>query len=100
MSIGNPDEQRRYRIEFKPSAAEALERLGKQDQVNIGRKIDALSINPRPHNSQKLKGEANTYRIRSGDYRILYDIMDDVLMIDVVRIGHRGDIYKKHKRNR
>ncbi len=57
-------------------------------------KIDALKDNPRPHGSKKLEGSDMEYRIRSGDYRIIYRIEDSKLFIEVIRVGHRRDVYK------
>lgn len=57
-------------------------------------KIDELATSPRPNGVKKLKGKENTYRIRVGDYRILYEIFDDVLLVTVVKIGHRSKVYK------
>ena len=63
-------------------------------QLQIGERIDALKADPRPLGSQKLKGQDNLHRIRSGDYRIIYAIRDDQLLVLVVRIGDRKDIYR------
>ncbi|WP_339378678.1 type II toxin-antitoxin system RelE family toxin [Calothrix sp. NIES-2100] len=57
-------------------------------------KIDDLAIEPRPHGVKKLKGEYNAYRIRVGDYRIIYEIFDDFLLVSVVEIAHRSEVYK------
>ncbi|BBD58903.1 plasmid stabilization system [Nostoc sp. HK-01] len=51
-------------------------------------------MEPCPHGVKKLKGKENAYRIRVGDYRIIYDIFDDVLLISVIEVGHRSNIYK------
>ncbi len=61
---------------------------------NIIAKIDALNNAPRPHGSKKLEGSDKEYRIRSGDYRIIYRIEDSKLFIEVIRIRHRRDVYK------
>ena len=53
-----------------------------------------LAIEPRPNKVKKLKNRENAYRIRLGDYRIIYDIFDDILVVNVVEIGHRSKIYK------
>ncbi|WP_414518967.1 type II toxin-antitoxin system RelE family toxin [Nostoc sp. PCC 9305] len=57
-------------------------------------KIDDLATEPRPNGVKKLKGKENAYRIRIGDYRIIYDIFDDLLVVNVVEVGHRKNIYK------
>ena len=64
-------------------------------QTQIGARIDALRSEPRPDGSQKLKGMDGLYRIRSGDYRIVYVIRDDRLLVLVVRIGDRKDVYRE-----
>ncbi|MDJ0899633.1 MAG: type II toxin-antitoxin system RelE/ParE family toxin [Xenococcus sp. MO_188.B8] len=57
-------------------------------------KIDALATEPRPEGVVKLKGEENLYRIRVGDYRVIYNVQDDRLLVLVVKVGHRGDVYR------
>jgi mRNA interferase RelE/StbE len=84
----------RYRIEFKPSAAKALTALPAEMRRRLAAKIDALAHQPRPRGVKKLVGEENLYRIVVGDYRIVYQIRDEVLLILVVRVGHRRDIYR------
>lgn len=84
-----------YRIEIKRSARKELDRLSKADRRRVGRKIDALGGDPCPRGAKKLKGRGdNAYRIRAGDYRILYTIENDVLVVFVIAIGHRKDIYR------
>ena len=83
-----------YRVELKPSAAKALARLPRRDQRRVARKIDALAEDPRPKAARKLSGAEALYRVRAGDYRILYQVQDDVLLVLVVRIGHRRDVYR------
>lgn len=83
-----------YRIVIKKSAAKEIERIQKKDRIRIVEKIRSLSSDPRPSGSKKLSGQEK-YRIRQGNYRILYQIIDDALVINVVKIGHRRNIYKK-----
>jgi mRNA interferase RelE/StbE len=85
---------RRYEIELKPSAAAELARIPRKVRERIAVRIDALAAVPYPPGSKKLEGEDETYRIRVGDYRILYQVKDDVLLILVVRIAHRKDVYR------
>ena len=84
-----------YRIEVKESAGKALAKLPKADQQRIQTKIDALAENPRPPGVKKLEGEEGQYRIRSGDYRVVYNIQDQVLLVSVDKIGHRSDVCRK-----
>lgn len=58
-------------------------------------RIRKLAINPRPHGSKKLKGPSERYRVRQGNYRILYEIRDNVLMVTVVNVGDRKDVYRR-----
>ncbi len=83
----------KYKVELKKSAAKEIERLSRKDITAILEKIASLSHNPRPHDCKKLSGEEK-YRIRSGDYRIIYLIEDDVLIVYVVKVGHRKDVYR------
>ena len=76
------------------SAARALRKLDEITQRRIARTIDCLAFQPRPHGSQKLKGENDLYRIRAADYRVIYTIRDEQLIVLVIAIGHRSDIYR------
>ena len=82
-----------YRIEFKPSAAKEFSQLPKNVQKRITAKVNTLADNPRPRGVEKLEGQENRYRIRVGDYRVTYEIHDEVLLVLVVRIGHRREVY-------
>ncbi len=83
-----------YHVELKPSALESLSKLPLADRKRISKMIDSLTDNPRPRGVTKLTGEENFYRIRAGDYRIIYQIQDDGLLVLVVRIGNRGEVYR------
>jgi mRNA interferase RelE/StbE len=83
-----------YRIEIKKSAAKELKKIKGNDQERIIERIQGLARDPRPSGSKKLSGEEK-YRIRQGNYRILYQIFDNTVLVVVVKIGHRRDIYKK-----
>jgi mRNA interferase RelE/StbE len=82
----------RYKIEFKKSAVKELHAIPIKDIKKIISKMRALADDPRPQGSIKLSDQGK-YRIRVGDYRILYSIEDDVSIIVVVKIGHRKDVY-------
>jgi len=82
-----------YRVVVARSAEKEIERLPRTVRVRVVEKILALAGNPRPHGSQKLTAE-DKYRIRQGDYRIVYTIQDDILTVTVVRAAHRGDVYR------
>jgi mRNA interferase RelE/StbE len=82
-----------YSIEIKRSAARELAELPKQDRLRVIARIEQLAHDPRPSGSEKLSGQER-YRVRQGDYRILYEIHDHVLLVMVVRIGHRREVYR------
>lgn len=85
-----------YRLLIKKSAAKELEAIaGKKDRERITQRILALADNPRPPGVEKLSGTSEKYRIRQGDFRILYEIRDDVLTVYVVRIADRKEVYRK-----
>jgi len=83
----------KYKIEIKKSAAKEIKKLPSQDLKKVLVKIAALSENPRPHDSVKLTVEEK-YRIRYGDYRILYSIEEAALVVYVVNVAHRRDVYR------
>jgi mRNA interferase RelE/StbE len=83
-----------YEIIIKSSTEKSFGKLEKAQQIKIIRAIENLAVNPRPQGFKKLKSLAELYRIRVGDYRIIYSIDNNVLIITVVKIGHRKEIYK------
>jgi mRNA interferase RelE/StbE len=83
-----------YRIEFAPAADRQFRKLPRDIQARLKVRIDALMGNPRPRGVEKLQGEDDHYRIRIGDYRVIYQVLDKVLLILVVKIGHRREIYR------
>ena len=82
-----------YRLLIKPSAGEEIEALPKQDRRRIVAKITSLSHDPRPPGCEKLSGH-DQYRLRQGNYRILYEIQDLDLVVVVVKVGHRREVYR------
>ncbi len=85
----------RYELRIMRSARKELEAVGtKADRRRIIRRIQSLADDPRPPGAQKLSGR-EWYRIRQGRYRILYTVEDDVLVVQVIRIGDRKEIYRK-----
>ncbi len=83
-----------YKIEFAKQAAKQFKALPRQEQQRLKTKIDNLETDPRPSGVVKLSGEKNLYRIRVGNYRIIYSIQDSRLLILIVKIGHRKDVYR------
>ena len=84
----------RYSVQLAPSAERDLVALDKPVQRRVAARIDALAENPRPVGVAKLQGEANAWRIRVGDYRILYTIEDRRLVVLVIKIGRRREAYR------
>jgi mRNA interferase RelE/StbE len=83
-----------YVLEYKSSVKKELRKLANHDRTAIVRKIENLKDNPLPEGSAKLKGSINLFRIRHGDNRIIYQLQNKVLLIIIIRIGHRREIYK------
>ena len=83
-----------YRLLIKPSAVKEIEAIpSKQDRRRLVERIARLAENPRPFGSEKLSGQEK-YRLRQGRYRILYLIEDQNLLVFVVKVGHRKDVYR------
>lgn len=83
----------KYKITFKRSVAKDLRSVPRRDVKRILKRIDALAENPRGEGCIKLSG-LDRYRIRLSLYRVVYEIIDDRLVITVVRVGHRSSVYK------
>ena len=84
-----------YKILFVSRAERSFKRLSADVQDRIISEISSLSENPRPVGAVKLTGSDNLYRVRVGDYRVIYAVEDDFLVVLVVELGHRRDIYRK-----
>ena len=82
-----------YRIEFRPAALRELRKIDRSTQPRIQGAIALLAQDPRPPASRPLRGREG-YRLRVGDYRIIYNIEDEVLLIVIVTVGHRRDVYQ------
>lgn len=82
-----------YKIEIKKSAQKEIKNLPNKELKKVIDKIASLASEPRPTGCKKLSGEEK-YRIRVGSYRVLYSIEDDILVIYVVKVGHRKDVYE------
>lgn len=83
-----------YKIEWKLSAVKELKKLDKPIISRIVKTVESLSINPHPAGSRKLRAAEYTYRIRIGQYRVIYSIHIDILIIEIIRVGHRKNVYK------
>ena len=85
---------RRYDVRIARRASKALAGLERRDQQRIRAAIELLADDPRPPACIALTGEEGVYRVRVGQYRIVYEVMDSVLIVQVVRIGHRREVYR------
>ncbi len=83
----------KYKIAVKKSAVKELGDIPKKELQKIIKKMQDLSSNPRPQGTQKLSHKEQ-YRIRQGDYRIIYSIQDDDLTVNIIKVGHRKEIYR------
>jgi mRNA interferase RelE/StbE len=82
-----------YELAFKRSVAKDLRSVPKRDVKRILKKIESLAADPRPADCEKLSGRER-YRVRQGAYRIVYEIVDTRLIVTIVKIGHRRDVYR------
>ena len=84
-----------YRIEVAPAAVRQLRKLDRGAQRRVQAAIELLAREPRPNGAKKLAGGDGEWRVRTGDYRVVYQIHDNVLLVLVVAVGHRRDIYER-----
>lgn len=85
-----------YTVQLKPAAERDLKKIKDQAALRkIAYAIDSLATNPRPAGAHALQGDSSILRIRVGDYRILYTIEDKALLVLVIRVGHRRDVYRR-----
>lgn len=83
-----------YKIEWKRSAAKELKRLPPEIIKRILVAVEALAEDPFPAGFKKLIGSRHTYRIREGSYRVIYNVNSDVVVIEIIKIGHRKNVYR------
>lgn len=85
-----------YSVEFSPSAAKALTKIDKTSQLRIAGVIELLAFEPRPPTTKMLRGgDHGRWRVRVGDYRIVYTVEDDRLLVLVLRVAHRREVYAR-----
>jgi mRNA interferase RelE/StbE len=84
-----------YQVVVEDGAARAIRKLGRGVQRQVVAKLERLGENPRPQGSKKLEGTEDLHRVRVGDYRIVYRIEEEVLLVLVVRVAHRSDVYRR-----
>ncbi|MBA2531472.1 MAG: type II toxin-antitoxin system RelE/ParE family toxin [Nocardioidaceae bacterium] len=83
-----------YRLRLAPSAARQLRKFDPQVRRRIQAALELLADDPRPPNATRLVGGSGEWRVRTGDYRIVYEIHDDVLLVLVLPVGHRREVYR------
>ena len=83
-----------YAISYVPSAAKAIRKLDKPTARRLLDAIGSLASDPRPSGCVQIKGGGGEFRIRVGDYRIVYDVRDDELVVLVLKVGHRREVYR------
>jgi mRNA interferase RelE/StbE len=83
-----------YRLEIKRNAAKELSKVRPDVGMKLLKYIDALASNPRPRQSHKLKLSSSSYRLRIGEYRVLYQINDELKLVTIFKVGHRREVYK------
>ncbi|MBW4650259.1 MAG: type II toxin-antitoxin system RelE/ParE family toxin [Kastovskya adunca ATA6-11-RM4] len=83
-----------YQVEIAPAAQRQIRKLTTDVQQKIIQRLEALAVDPYPAGVVKMRGEQSLYRVRLGDYRIIYEIQDEELLILVLKVGHRRDVYK------
>ncbi len=84
----------RYELRFKPSVAKDLRGIPSADVRRILARIETLREDPRPSGSEKLSAQER-YRLRQGDYRILYTVLDGEVIVEIVKVGHRREVYRE-----
>jgi mRNA interferase RelE/StbE len=83
-----------YQIEWKSSAEKELRKLPPEMIQRVFQKVELLAENPFPSGCRKVVGSEQTWRIRIGDYRVIYNVFSSVLVIEIVRVAHRKDVYQ------
>jgi mRNA interferase RelE/StbE len=83
-----------YKVYFRESVEKDFRTIPKKDVIKILRRIESLSSDPRPPGVEKLTGQQDKYRLRQGNYRIVYSVQDKESSVWIVRIGHRKDVYR------
>lgn len=84
-----------YRLIIKPSASKELQAITDKDTLlRLIERIKLLQVKPRPSGSEKLAGRLSLYRVRQGNYRVIYSVDDQSHVVDIIKVGHRRDVYR------
>jgi mRNA interferase RelE/StbE len=84
-----------YSIQWRSSTKKDLRRLAREEVVRVIEAVEKLAEEPFPHGSQKLAGAERTYRIRIGDYRVIYEVETETRTVEIERVRHRKDVYRE-----
>ena len=84
-----------FEIQWRNSTRKDLRNLPRQEVASVVSAVSELAADPLPHGSQKLSGSERTYRIRVGDYRVIYEVVAESRMIEIQRVRHRKDVYRE-----
>jgi mRNA interferase RelE/StbE len=84
----------KYIVKVRPSVLKSIAKIEKKFADKIIERIDFLAFEPRHHGSKKLSGEENAYRTRVGKFRIIYEIYDEQVLVSVINVDHRKDVYR------
>lgn len=84
-----------YTVEFTTAAARQIRELPRNVRTRVLDAIETLAIEPRPQGARKLAGEDIVWRLRTGDYRVIYEIVNDTLTVTIIRTAHRREVYKR-----
>ena len=87
-------DRKHYTLELSSAAQKALERLPKNVVIRVDKAINSLALDQRPRGYKKLAGTDNDYRIRVGDYRVVYEIADEIRIVRINRVRHRREVYR------
>ena len=83
-----------FRIEWRKSTRKGLRKLPAKTVTEVLEAVDALADNPFPHGVEKLSGSEHAYRIRLGDYRVVYEVVRETKLVEIQRVRHRKDVYR------
>jgi len=84
-----------YTLKFRPKATRQFRKLPQEIQDRLEPHIEALKQDPRPPGAEKITGSKDTYRLRVGNYRVIYEVYDTYLLVSVILLGHRREIYRQ-----
>ena len=84
-----------YRVKWRKTTKKDLRRIPSREVLKIVIAVEALASNPKPHGSIKMQGSDCAYRLRIGDYRVVYEVYERSVIVEIVRVRHRRDIYRK-----